>query len=125
MCCVSLFGESPRSTIAGELPGGKSFLKRMVTPFTIGILVFHDVEELDFIGPLEVFGVARENGAPLKTVLVGKNHAEMRAHFGLTFKPDVTFASCPPLDLLMVPGGPGARGHVRHDGNTLEFLKRH
>jgi transcriptional regulator GlxA family with amidase domain len=96
----------------------------MAPQFTIGILVFDDVEELDFIGPLEVFGVAKENGAPLKTLLVGKNHAEMRAHFGLTFKPEVTFASCPKLDLLIVPGGPGARGHVRHDGNTLEFIKR-
>src|SRR3954468_10057752 len=97
----------------------------MTNPFTIGILVFDDVEELDFIGPLEVFGIARENGAALKTLLVGKNHAELRARFGLAFKPEVTFASCPPLDLLVVPGGPGARGHVRHDGNTLEFIKRH
>jgi transcriptional regulator GlxA family with amidase domain len=96
----------------------------MTNPFAIGILVFDDVEELDFIGPLEVFGIARENGAPLKTVLVGKHHADVRARFGLTFKPEVTFASCPPLDLLVVPGGPGARGPVRHDGNTLEFIKR-
>ena len=44
----------------------------MASPFTIGILVFDDVEELDFIGPLEVFGVAQENGAPLKTMLVGR-----------------------------------------------------
>ncbi len=91
--------------------------------FTVGILVFDDVEELDFIGPLEVFGVAKENGAPLKTVLVAKDHADVRARYGLTFKPEATFSSCPPLDLLIVPGGPGARGHVRHDGNTLDFIK--
>jgi transcriptional regulator GlxA family with amidase domain len=96
----------------------------MSVPFTIGILVFDDVEELDFIGPVEVFGIARENGPPLKTLLVGRNHAEMRAHFWLMFKPEVTFASCPALDLLVVPGHPGARGHVRHDGQTLEFIKR-
>jgi transcriptional regulator GlxA family with amidase domain len=92
-------------------------------PFTIGILVFDDVEELDFIGPLEVFGVAKQNGAPLKTILVAKDHSELKAHYGLTFKPEATFASCPPLDLLIVPGGPGARGRVRHDGRTLDFIK--
>ena len=97
----------------------------MAATFTIGILVFDDVEELDFIGPLEVFGVARENGAPLKTVLIGASHVEVKARYGLTFKPEATFASCPPLDFLIVPGGPGARGHVRHDGRTLDFIKAH
>ncbi|HWR15260.1 MAG TPA: DJ-1/PfpI family protein [Terriglobales bacterium] len=92
--------------------------------FTIGILVFDDVEELDFVGPMEVFGIAAKHGAPCKAVLVAKTHAEVRAHFGLTFKPDATFASCPPLDLLIVPGGPGARGPVRHDGATLEFVRK-
>src|SRR4051794_3300926 len=96
----------------------------MTNPFAIGILVFDDVEALDFIGPLEVFGIARDNGAPLKTVLVGKHHADVRARFGLTFKPEATLASCPPLGLLVVPGGSGARGRGRHGGNTLAFSKR-
>lgn len=90
----------------------------------IGILVFDDVEELDFVGALEVFGMAREMGAPCRTVLVAKNHAEIRARYGLCLKPEATFASSPPLDLLIVPGGPGARGPVRHDGNTLEFIRK-
>ncbi len=94
------------------------------TLLTIGILVFDDVEELDFVGPLEVFGIAKQQGVSLKTVLVGKTHVEVRAHYGLVLKPEATFASCPPLDLLIVPGGPGARGHVRHDGHTLDFVKR-
>jgi transcriptional regulator GlxA family with amidase domain len=96
----------------------------MHTPFTIGILVFDDVEELDFIGPLEVFGIARDNGAPCKTTLVAKTHAEIRAHYGLTFRPECTFANCVALDLLIVPGGPGARGPARHDGATIEFIRK-
>src|SRR4051812_41629751 len=96
-----------------------------VTPFTIGILVFDDVEELDFTGPLEVFGIAKASGAPCRTVLVAKHHTEVRAHFGLTFRPEATFASCPALDLLIVPGGPGARGPVRHDSATIEFIRKH
>jgi transcriptional regulator GlxA family with amidase domain len=96
----------------------------MNTPFSIGILVFDDVEELDFIGPLEVFGIARDQGAPCKTVLVAKTHAEIRAHYGLTFRPEATLTTGPPLDLLIVPGGPGARGPARHDAATIEFIRR-
>lgn len=96
----------------------------MNSQFTIGILVFDDVEELDFAGPLEVFGIARDQGASCRTVLVAKNHAEVKAHYGLTFRPEATFSLCPSLDLLIVPGGPGARGPVRHDGATIEFIRR-
>ena len=92
--------------------------------FTIGILVFDNVEELDFIGPLEVFGIAKEQGAPCKTVLVAKSHGEVSAHYGLRFHPEATLASCPPLDLLIVPGGPGARGPARHDGAIIEFIRK-
>jgi transcriptional regulator GlxA family with amidase domain len=96
----------------------------MTSSFTIGILVFDDVEELDFIGPLEVFGIARDNGAPCRTMLVAKTHVEIRAHYGLTFRPEATFSNCPLLDLLIVPGGPGARGPARHDAATIEFIRR-
>jgi transcriptional regulator GlxA family with amidase domain len=76
------------------------------------------------VGPLEVFGIARDQGAPCRTILVSKSHTELKAHYGLNFRPEATFASCPPLDLLIVPGGPGARGTARHDSAIIEFIRQ-
>ncbi len=90
----------------------------------IGILVFDDVEELDFAGPLEVFGMAARLGAECTTLLVAAHQGEIRGSYGLRFLPSYTLDSCPSLDLLIVPGGYGARTHARKDPVILDFLRR-
>ncbi len=92
---------------------------------TIGILVFDDVEELDFVGPLEVFGQAQHLGADCNVLLVGAEEREIRCRYGLRMRPEVGLAACPRLDLLLVPGGPGARTHARQNPAILEFIRRH
>ena len=88
------------------------------------MLVFDDVEELDFIGPLEVFGMAARLGADCVAMLIAANDGEVRGSYGLRFTPAYTIASCPPVDLLIVPGGYGARTHAREDPRILDFLKQ-
>jgi transcriptional regulator GlxA family with amidase domain len=90
---------------------------------TIGILVFDDVEELDFVGPLEVFGMA-SRGLEIKILTVAETEKEVRCHYGLQVRPDCTLAQCPSLDLLVVPGGPGARAHARMNPAILEFARK-
>jgi cyclohexyl-isocyanide hydratase len=90
----------------------------------IGILVFDDVEELDFVGPMEVFGMAARLGADCTTLLVAAHEDEIRGSYGLRFHPSYTLDSCPSLDLLVVPGGYGARSHARKDPAILDFLRR-
>jgi len=90
----------------------------------VGILVFDDVEELDFIGPLEVFGMAARLGADCTTTLIAAHDGEVRGSYGLRFTPAHTIESCPPVDLLIVPGGYGARTHAREDPAILEFLRQ-
>ena len=82
----------------------------------VGILVFPDVEVLDFCGPFEVFSVTRldearrrEEPSPFETLLVTEHEGVVRATGGLRVVPDVTIATCPPLDVLVVPGGWGTR----------------
>ena len=91
----------------------------------VAILVFDEVEELDFVGPLEVFGVAARLVQSLEILTVSKDGQPIRARYGLRVQPDHSFTSCPPLDLLIIPGGKGAREHARYDQETLAFIKAH
>src|SRR6476646_9359538 len=92
---------------------------------TIGILIFDDVEELDFVGPLEVFGMAARLGADCRILLVAEHAGPIRCRYALRTEPDVSFETCPSLDLLLVPGGPGASGAARNSPSTLDFIRKH
>ena len=88
---------------------------------TVGILIFDDVEVLDFCGPFEVFSVARphgENGdeARLFDVLtIAEERRTIRCRGGLLVQPHHAIADHPPLDLLVVPGGQGTRRERLND----------
>ena len=88
----------------------------------VGILVFPNVEVLDFCGPFEVFSVTRVNEAarreepsPFEVLLVAGTGEPVTATGGLRVIPDVTTAACPPLDVLVVPGGWGTRAEIAND----------
>lgn len=90
---------------------------------TIGILLFDDVEELDLAGPWEVFTLAAEVGADLKTVTIAEAVRVIRCAHGLRVIADHGFADAPKLDVLLVPGGMGTRREV---GNPvmLDWIRR-
>lgn len=91
----------------------------------IGILLFDEVEELDFVGPLEVFGIAGRLGIDCQTVLIGAEPGEIECRYGLRVRPQTRMAEAPRLDLLIVPGGPGARGRAREDQALRAFILTH
>lgn len=75
----------------------------------VGVLVFDGAEDLDFIGPLEVWGMASrlvKGGLEVRTV--GRTSAPIRTTFGLLVTPHLSFADAPRFDILVVPGGGGA-----------------
>ncbi len=78
---------------------------------TVAILLFDDVEVLDFAGPFEVFAVTDElaDHTLFRVVTVAPEKRPLRARNGLSVNPDHDFAGCPPPDLLIVPGGFGTR----------------
>lgn len=85
----------------------------------VGILVFPDVEVLDFCGPYEVFSVTRldearrrEEPSPFEVFLVAEGAGSVVATGGLRVIADVTLEACPPLDVLVVPGGWGTRREI-------------
>ena len=90
----------------------------------VGILVFDDVEELDFARPWEVFGIV-SGLKNLKVLAVSKDGKPIQCRYGLKVQPDNSFANCPKLDLLIVPGGRGARVKVRYDAESIAFIQQH
>ncbi len=87
----------------------------------VGILIFPDVEVLDFCGPFEVFSVTRlnedarrEESSPFEVLLVAETKDTVVATGGLKVIPDVTLETCPPLDILVVPGGWGTRAEAKN-----------
>jgi cyclohexyl-isocyanide hydratase len=85
----------------------------------IGFLVFPRVQQLDLTGPYEIFSIL-----PSATVhLVWKSREPVTSTTGITFTPTATFADCPALDVLCVPGGIGVNP-LMQDAETLEFVRR-
>jgi transcriptional regulator GlxA family with amidase domain len=87
----------------------------------VGILIFPEVEVLDFCGPFEVFSVTRlddarrrEDPSPFAVSLIAEGSEPITASGGLRVLPDHTLASCPALDLLVVPGGWGTRAALNN-----------
>lgn len=89
----------------------------------VGILLFDDVEELDFAGPLEVFGAAGSFTGQIEIVTISRHGSQIQCRYGLQVQPNCSFSDCPPLDLLIVPGGKGAQ-EVKNDSETVSFLRQ-
>ena len=91
---------------------------------TFGILIFADVEELDFVGPLEVFGTfAKFFDQDWQVVTIAESREPVRAAKGLTVVPDRAIDDCPELDVLVVPGGQGTRREVDNE-RLISFVQR-
>jgi transcriptional regulator GlxA family with amidase domain len=87
-----------------------------------GILIFPEVEVLDFAGPFEVLSATRLNEerrrdepSPFDVILVAEEDGVVIATGGFRVVPHCTFENCPPLDILVVPGGLGTRKEIAND----------
>ena len=91
---------------------------------TVGILLFNEVEVLDFAGPFEVFSLAKQDDQkPFKVVTIADNKDYISARNGLKVIPEYRFDNCPPLNVLIVPGGYGAEEIAIKNQNLLNWIK--
>lgn len=96
---------------------------------TVGVLIFDDVEVLDFCGPFEVFSVARpagENGDEHRlfhAVTIAPQPGVVTCRGGLLVQPHFTIENHPRLDILVVPGGQGTR-RERLNRVLLDWIER-
>ncbi len=87
--------------------------------FAVGFVLFPNLTQLDFTGPLQV--LARLPGADLH--IAAKTRDPVPSDCGLSLVPTTTFADCPPLDLICIPGGFGV-DQAMEDEETLAFVRR-
>ena len=75
---------------------------------TVAILLFNEIEVLDFAGPFEVFGIAgnRSGEVPFQVFTVAER-SPVYARNGLVISPTYTLNDHPKADLIIVPGGGG------------------
>ena len=91
----------------------------MSEPLQIGLVIFPKVTQLDLTGPVQVFSSVP--GA--KMHLIWKRIEPVVSDSVLTLTPTITFADCPQLDVICVPGGVGSDEMV-NDAEVLDFLRR-
>ncbi len=91
----------------------------MSAPLQIGIVLFPKVTPLDFTGPLQVFSSVP--GAQVH--LVWKRIEPVPSDSVMTLTPTITFADCPQLDVICVPGGLGTDDMI-NDEEMLAFLRK-
>ena len=87
--------------------------------FQIGLLLFPNLTQLDMTGPYEVFTKFPDSDVHL----VWKSLDPVKAGGGMQLLPSTTFAECPQLDLICVPGGAGMNA-LLNDAETLDFVRR-
>lgn len=87
----------------------------------IGIVLFNDIEVLDFCGPFEVFSATRLNEekrrdepSPFKVSLVAETLSDVTTTGGMKVIPQYSFENCPRIDILVVPGGWGTRRELNN-----------
>jgi transcriptional regulator GlxA family with amidase domain len=88
------------------------------------ILIFDDVEVLDFAGPFEVFNVTAElnDPSPFNVVTVAEKEYPIEARGKLSINPHYSFDDCIPPDILIIPGGWGTRA-LMEKPTVLDWVK--
>ena len=96
-----------------------------MTTRNIAILIFDDVEVLDFCGPFEVFSVANRlsDPPPFSVFTVAEKTGPVLTRGGLSINPDYRLGHCPPANLLLVPGGQGTRREI-HNQSLIEWIRQ-
>ena len=99
--------------------------------FNVGFVIFPGITQLDFTGPFEVLSrlstppslTAPSKYPQAKTHVIAKNMTPVVSDRGLGILPTCTFESCPPLNLICVPGGGGVAAALV-DAETIDFIRR-
>ena len=91
----------------------------MSAPLQIGLVIFPKVTQLDLTGPVQVFS----NVPGAQVHLIWKRIEPVASDLVLTLTPTITFADCPQLDVICVPGGLGTNDMV-NDEEVLDFVRR-
>ncbi|MFA9557593.1 DJ-1/PfpI family protein [Evansella sp. AB-rgal1] len=91
----------------------------------VGILLFNEVEVLDFAGPFEVFSLAfipDSDSKPFKVKTISEDGKMISARNGLKVTTDYSFENHPKLDIVIVPGGFGAEEIEINNPKVIQWI---
>jgi transcriptional regulator GlxA family with amidase domain len=104
-------------------------------PLRVGVVVFEGFLAGEVVAPMEVFAKAAGEGSPRFDVFtVGASDKPLRSHEGLLVQPRESFASSPPLDILVVPSSMDSEGlladralvgFIKEQGTRARYLASH
>ncbi|HFK1719971.1 DJ-1/PfpI family protein [Bacillus thuringiensis] len=97
----------------------------MMNKWSVGIFLFNEVEVLDFAGPFEVFSVTEVNEEkPFTVYTVSENGEMITARNGLKVQPDYSIENLPLVDILIIPGGLGAREYEIKNEIVIKWIRQ-
>ncbi|PRT09057.1 AraC family transcriptional regulator [Bacillus thuringiensis] len=97
----------------------------MMNKWSVGIFLFNEVEVLDFAGPFEVFSVTEVNEEkPFTVYTVSENGEMITARNRLKVQPDYSIENLPPVDILIIPGGLGARKYEIKNEIVIKWIRQ-
>lgn len=96
-------------------PADKTALSK--TSFHIGMVIFDQMTNLDFVGPADVFSRVPQ----IEIHVLAKSTEPVTTDSGVRVLADMTLSDAPALDMLFVPGGPGTTA-LMEDAEILKFL---
>jgi putative intracellular protease/amidase len=114
---ASVFAAPPEAAPAAKTAAPEPAEKKTRT---LGILLYPRFELLDVYGPAEIFGNV---GAKLKVVMVAQKAGPVTSAQGPKAIADYGFDDCPPLDLVLVPGGFGTIAELNNTA-MLDWLRK-
>jgi transcriptional regulator GlxA family with amidase domain len=85
---------------------------------TICILLFDDAEEMDFVGPWEVFTAALSGMPGDRAVTIAERSRPITCEKGMRVIPDLYYGEATEVDVVVVPGGSGARREITNVATT-------
>jgi transcriptional regulator GlxA family with amidase domain len=90
----------------------------------VGIVLFPDFEDLDAIGPREALTMmAKFSGGEWEIVLISEDGNPVRSFLGTGYLVDYSYENCPPLEVILIPGGLGTRNEMENPKH-IEFVQR-
>jgi len=99
-------------------PGARNAGPSPDSSLSIGFIIYPRMDQIDFTGPFEVL-----SRVPNATIhVLGRERGPIRDFNGLILTAEEPLADAPPLDVLVVPGGPGQQ-ELMEDEAVLSFIR--
>lgn len=95
----------------------------MTKGLTYGIFIYEQVAELDFVGPLQVFGVSNHLMKSGQVVTIGQDTNPLRGAGGLQVVPDYSFENAPKLDVLLLPGTAEINEYALGNDKAIDWVR--